>query len=139
MDKRTRQKTVRKHAPTRPNLTRGSDRIPKVTRNGQRDTVAAKPQVTDKRPAWLREHGPACACIACFNYKPDVMAIYTGNPKYPYRCPYCGSYRPNSKEIKVHMGKMPNLGASCPQLQSGVFEQAKIQYRDSGDMRLLDA
>lgn len=138
MDKRTCQKAARKHAPTRPNVARGNQRIPKVARNGQRDTVAAKPQVTNKRPAWLMEHGQYCTCIACFNFKPDIMAIYTGNPVYPYRCPYCGSYRPNSKEIKVHMGKIPNLMATCPQLQTGVFEAGKIQYRNSGDMRLLN-
>lgn len=65
------------------------------------------------------------------------MQIYTGDSTYPYRCPYCGAYSANGKSIKVHMGKIANLMATCPQLQTGVFEAGKIQYRDSGDMRLL--
>lgn len=137
MDKRTRRKTARKLQATRPHLARGNQRIPS---NGQFDTLAAKPQSADKRPAWLREHGLDCKCIGCFNFKPEVMAIYTGNSRHPYRCPYCGEYLTSWGTTKRHMGKIivPHPERTCcPQLQIGILNAGKIQYRDSGDMRLL--
>lgn len=134
---RTRQKATRKHAATRPNAKRGAKGIPKDTGRGTHDTVASTATAEDKRPAWLREHGKDCTCIGCYGFKLEVMPIYTGHSMYSYRCPYCGQYISSNKAAKAHMGKVPNIMATCPQLQIGVSDQGKVLYRDIGNMEIL--
>jgi len=66
------------------------------------------------------------------------MPIYTGHTEFRYRCPYCGNYATNRKTIMLHMGKIMNMPAHCPQLQIGVLEQGVVKFKDAGKMEIFD-
>lgn len=78
---------------------------------------------TDQRPKWLQEsHGPNCDCMTCHDYKPDhnpplycVAQNALGGPETGfYVCPNCGQQFRARKSVLLHMGKVPNMPASCP-------------------------